>query len=594
MVKTRLKKDVGVKNNYKSNFFMVAVVLLSGLTASVAFAKPIKSHVTSREALEYNVVFFELFQRDYFSALVENAYVLDLQNPLAHSDKGEVMKGGIMLSYGMADESKKIFDRLLNSNAPEKVRNRAWYYLARYYYNKSDLANAARTLNQIVGVVPDDLHFDYHYLATLVRSSGRHEVKGETDIRKLMAESPQFPYLQFNMAIGQLRKGQIIEAVENLEQIASYSGVEEEYLVLADRAQHGLAQIAIRMGRIDEAWLYLQQIRTTGLYSNRALLAYAWAAIKLKRFQDATAALELLNERDIASPEVQEAKVLLAHLYEQEGSPRKALKANLLAIKDFKVGVDKVAQARRIIDKKDVPREFITNIDAIMDDSDWHSAQPSVDYKNLTPFLIDLMASHPFHETLKELADLYAIRENLEYWLMQADEHIIVLENASRMAFDAKAKKLIKESQNLNGRFADVKSELNLTSLILNEEDQERMDVLLNSANEELLALDEQVQFFSGLKNPYIQPPEYRNMLIDLHRRIRILLQKTELNVVKLEPVMRSLVKAELDKHEERMNYYWAQSRLAKARLYDTTLSTLEDAQREANDDKPEKNGANK
>lgn len=571
----------------------LAPLFFAGFCVEAAQAKKIPSHVQSRDQLEYNVVFFELFQKDYFSALVENAYVVDLNNVLALSERGQVQKGGMMLSYGMADESKAIFDTLLSGNADEKVRNRAWYYLAKYYYNKSDVANAANTLNKITGEIPDDLHFDFHYLATLVRSSGNHDVKGykEANIERLLETYPNFPYLQFNTAIGQLRKGQIIEAVGTLEKIAGYAGDNEEYLVLADRAKHGLAQIAIRMGRFDEAWNYLQQIRTTGLYSNRALLAYAWAAIKLKRFQDATAALEVLNERSIASPEVQEAKVLLAHLYEQEGSPRKALKANLLAIKDFADGLNKVAEARRIIDKKDVPREFITNIEAIMDDSDWLSAEPSVDYKNLTPFLIDLMASHPFHETLKELADLYSLRENLEYWLMQAEEHIIVLENASKMAFDKKAKALIQESQDLNGRFADAKSELNLISMTLSEEDQTRMDILLKSASDELLVLDENVGFFSELKDPYIQPAEYRPMLAALHERIRILLQKTELNVVKLEPVMRSLVKAELDKHEERMSYYSAQSRLAKARLYDTTLSTLEDAQRAI---KEEQEGANK
>ena len=43
--------------------------------------------------------------------------------------------------------------------------------------------------------------------------------------------------------------------------------------------------------------------------------------------------------------------------------------------------------------------------------------------------------------------------------------------------------------------------------------------------------------------------------------------------------VIRKLVNIELDKHESRIRYYWAQSRLAKARLYDATLTTLDKAQ---------------
>ncbi len=554
--------------------FAVSLCLwLMGAQASV-----IDSHVESKTALEYGLVHYEFYQKRYFTALVEDAYAVARGNEIAVSDEGELLKGGMLLSYGMADDAKALFEVLLEKKASPLVRNRAWYFMARFYYNKSDITNAAKSLSFIKGKIPKDLVFDYYYLSTLVKTASRGSLSdGELD--SSLVDAPQYPYLLFNMAIGQLKQGKLVEAVANLELVKSYEGLEEEYLVLSDRAKLALAQIAMQKGRFDQAWKYLTQIRTTGLYSNRALLNYAWAAIKIKRFPDATAALRLLNKRSIASPEVQEAKVLLAHLYEQEGSPRKALKANLLAIKDFKTGVNMVNEARRIIDKQDVPEEFITNMDAIIDDSDWHSATPSVDYKNLTPFLIDLMSGHPFNETLKELADLYYLRENLLYWLQQAREHLIIMENATKKAFDEKSYELVRESAQFKDRFGEQKSELNLLNLTLDKDDQARIDVLLKSTSEELALFDEKVELFSSLENVYTLPSSYRPEISALHRRIKMLLQKTELSIVKLEPVMRSLVKTELDKHEERMNYYSAQSRLAKARLYDTTLSTIRDAQ---------------
>ncbi len=553
-------------------------------------ANVIDSHVKSKTELEYGLVLYEYFQKHYFYGLVEHAYAKATNNKIALSDNGELLNGGLMLSYGMADAAKGVFEELLQTNAPDMVRNRAWYFLARFYYNKSDLSNASRSLAQITGTIPQDLIFDYYYLQTLVTTRTGASVEHDGGFDKTTMASPQYPYLLFNLSIAQLKKGRLVEAVANLERVKQYEGLKEEYLVLSDRAKLGLSQIAMQKGRFDQAWNYLTQIRTTGLYSNRALLNYAWAAIKLKRFPDATAALKLLNQRSIAAPEVQEAKVLLAHLYEQEGSPRKALKANLLSIKDFNEGIELVAEARRIIDKQDVPEEFITNMEAIMDDSDWHSATPSVDYKNLTPFLIDLMAGHPFNETLKELADLYALKENLTYWLRQADEHLIILDNSTDKAFDEKSRTLVTESRAFKNRFAEKKTELGLFSLTLEEEDQTRIDVLLNSTGAELATLDERVEMFSSLENVYTLPSRYREEVRVLHERIKKLLQKTELNIVKMEPVMRSLVKTELDKHEERMRYYAAQSRLAKARLYDTTLSTLRDAQRSVQEEKSEAN----
>lgn len=560
---------------------LVAVVGLTACLVCPVISKEIPSHVRSDKQLEYGLVLYEYFQKRYFGSLVEDAYATAQNNPIAKSQEGELMQGGMMLSYGMATEAKRVFDELLANTDDQETKNRAWYFLGKFFYNKSDIANAANALSNIEGEVPADLRFDYRYLSTLVDTRSR-KVLSEEALSDEIQASPAYPYLLFNIAIGQLRQGKFIEAVKNLEKVKNYatSGGAEEYLVLADRAKLGLAQIAMQNGRYDQAWKYLTQIRTTGLYSNRALLNYAWAAIKVKRFNDAIAALKLLNQRDIASPEVQEAKVLLAHLYEQEGSPRKALKANLLAIKDFKSGVDKVAEARRIIAQKDVPEEFITNMEAIMDDSDWLSANPSVDYKNLTPFLIDLMSGNPFNETLKELGDLYYLRKNLLYWLRQADEHLVIMDASTKKAFDDRSLELIASSKEFKERFAEEQSELKLLNLTLKESSQKRMDTLLKTTEKEIEGFDELVEMFGTLEEVYTLPSSYKPQTLELHKRIKKLLQKTELSIIKMEPVMRRLVNTELDKHEERMAYYSAQSRLAKARLYDTTLSTLKDAQR--------------
>lgn len=564
----------------------ILFILTFALFSSIAKASIIDSHVSSKSELEHGIVLFEFYQKQHFNALVEQAYAEAIQNKIALSHDGEVLKGGMQLSYGMANDAKVIFDRLLEAKAPEVVRNRAWYYLGKFYYNKSELQNSATALANIKGKVPKELNFDFRYLNTIVRTRTGQAINAEENIDDSLKGMPQYPYLLFNTAIGQLKSGALVPAVKNLEKVAynsEYSG--EEYEVLADRAKLGLSQLAMQKGRFGDAWNYLTQIRTTGLYSNRALLNYAWAAIKIKRFPDAIAALKLLNQRDISSPEVQESKVLLAHLYEQEGSPRKALKANLLSIKDFKEGVQQVAFARGIIAKKDVPEELITNIDAIMDDTDWDSAQPSVDYKNLTPFLLDLMASNSFNETLKELADLYFLRKNLLYWKAQAEQHLIIMDNSTKKAFDEKSKMLIDTSGDKHQLYSELKSELGLLSYTLGPADQRRMDILLDSTEKELDILADQVKMFGKLEKVYTFPTQYRSQVSALHKRIDLLLQKTEKGIVKLEPVMRDLVNAELDKHEERMNYYMAQSRLAKARLYDTTLSTLRDAQRSANEE---------
>ena len=558
---------------------VVRMVLCLALSVVILPASAALSVNKSTTDLEYGAILFDYFQQDYFSALIEQEYAQAINNSTAKSPRGQVLKGGMMLSYGMADEAKRIFETLLDSAASEEVKNRAWFYLAKLFYSKSDLASARESLGQIRGRMPDDLHTDYHYLATLLNHEGNHLGTAENKFKTVSKENPYFPYLLFNLAILQLKDNQLELAVGNLEAVTKYAGVSEELSLLSDRARHGLAELALQHGNLLQAWLYLKDIRTTGLYSNRALLSYAWAAINLKQYQQAIPALELLNERSIAIPEVQEAKVLLAHVYEQEGAPRKALKRNLIAEKEFHEGVQMIAEARKVIEKQDVPREFITNLDAMMDDSDWYSTRPSVDYKKLTPFLIDLMASHPFHETLRELADLYAIEANLKYWSLQANEHLLILENANKKKnFDTSIQELIKTSAILNEQFADQNTELRLHSLALNEADQDRLTALIETTERELNLLSGRVNKFKDYKKPYEQPEYYKKMVAEKHREIERQLAETGKFVQSFETIMRGLVKVELDKHEERMRYYAAQSKLAKARLYDMTLLSLEKA----------------
>ncbi len=566
------------------------IALLALVPKAFSAGDATQRNIQSKEDLEYGRVLFDFYQQDYFSALVSQELTFEQGNSIAQNDLAQVLKGGMMLSYGVPDEALILFERLLDTTQSEEVRNGAWFYLAKFYYSKSDIGRAAKALVQIKGKISRDLHPEYHYLATLVNISGSHFAQAEQALDKLPESSPYYPYLLFNLAVRQLRSGNLVLAVKHFEQVASYSGTNEELLVLADRAKHGLAQLAIQSGNLVEAWSYLSTIRTTGLYSNRALLTYSWAAIKLKRFDEAIPALEILNKRSIALPEVQEAKVLLAHLYEQEGAPRKALKRNLKAEKEFKIGIDKVEEARRIIGQRDVPREFIDNLEAIMDESNWYGMQPSVDYKKLTPFLIDLMSSNAFVEVLKELADLYFLQENLQYWSKQTVEHALILENASQKVFDDNFQQTLSKSSELNSRFSDQSTELKLLTLTFDTDIQDRFSALLEVTEQELNILKGKIRQLENLEAPYRQPKSYGNMVKVHHDRLVKQLKVTNKYIAALEPVMRDLINVELDRHEERMRYYWAQSRLAKARLYDSTLLELERAAPKSSDNLEGKN----
>ncbi|WP_210330287.1 lipopolysaccharide assembly protein LapB [Aliikangiella sp. G2MR2-5] len=547
---------------------------------SQVYAQEDNTQTESKSELEWGAVLFEYFQKDYFKSLIEYDYTASHGNPIAKSAKGQLLNGGMLLSFGLADQSKKIFDRALKENAEPIVRNRVWYYLANLYYHKSNQEKAFEALNNIQGQLPSDLHSEYHYLATLVENPANHLQK-ETLLNSVDSESHYYPYILFNMAIQFLRGGDPVKASELLQKVTAYSEVNSEFANLADRAKHGLAQLFLQQGQNQAAWLFLTSIRTTGLYSNRALLTYAWTAIKLKQFQDAVAALEILNTRSIAMPEVQEAKVLLAHLYEQEGAKRKALKANLMAIEDFEKGISQVAEARRIIAKREVPKEFVLNLEAIIQDSDWFGTQPTVDYAKLTPFMVDLTASKVMNETLKELSELYSIQRNLQNWQFQTRQHQLIIQNVKKKQFSDSEKVVIESARRLKEQLEEQKTDLRLHSLTLSKSDRKKLQALVENTEQQLSVLEGRIRNLTQSIKPYQLPEDMLPLIKSKHKEIQQKLKETEFYIAKLEPVVRLLVNEELDKHEERMRYYWAQSRLAKARLYDSTLMELDKSKRQ-------------
>ena len=532
--------------------------------------------------LKYGTILFDYYQQNYFSALIGHE-VASSRKELNHQiNQARLLQGGMTLSYGLPDEAEKIFQQLLNkeeADITEDVKNKAWFYLAKMYYHKGEDQKAAENLVRIQGHIPDEIHKEFNYLATLINIRNTHLESVEQTLDHVMQGSIYEPYLIFNLAASQLAKGDKDSAKYNFSKVVRYGEKhpQEEFLVLADRAKQALAHIEIEQGNLLNAWLHLQNVRTTGLYSNRALLSYGWTAIKLERYEVAIPALRALDKRSISIAEVQEAKVLLAHLYEQQGAPRTALKQYLLAERAFSAGIESIESARRIIDGQRIPEEFVINLDAMMDESDWYGSEPSLDYNKLTPFLIELMSSNPFHTVLKELRDLYALRENLSYWSRQAQEHRLIISHRQQGWDSNSLKQFIAESQQQKSQMEIKMGELGLHSKTLNIKEQYRFAPLLDAMAIDFDFLEKNLKKIKNIEKPYQESEKNLAWMAQLHKRIQQQLLATDQMIKKLENIMRIVVNAELDKHEERMKYYWAQARLGKARLYDKTLITIEE-----------------
>ena len=84
------------------------------------------------------------------------------------------------------------------------------------------------------------------------------------------------------------------------------------------------------------------------------------------------------------------------------------------------------------------------------------------------------MSSNAFHSVIKELRDLYAVRENMRYWSRQATEHQLIIERRRQGWSSQSLQQFIDESESKQEQYEEQIAELRLHTMTLDVRDQER------------------------------------------------------------------------------------------------------------------------
>jgi hypothetical protein len=126
-----------------------------GLAASVALAAPAgvpaaalgKPQVIG--APHYGDTLFNFYQDKTFDALVGLMVSLHFKRIAPHDAEAEVLRGGMLLAFGMHREAGEVFTRVIDSTTVPTVRDRAWYFLARAKQQRGLFDEAQAALSRI-------------------------------------------------------------------------------------------------------------------------------------------------------------------------------------------------------------------------------------------------------------------------------------------------------------------------------------------------------------------------------------------------------------------------------------------------------------
>src|ERR1700731_418027 len=126
--------------------------------------------------LHYGDILFYFFQDDYFDSITRLLAAQQLGR-LPHTEgEAELLLGGLYLSLGEHVEAGKIFEALLAGKTSEAVRNKAWFYLGKVWYQRGYLEESERALRKVSDKIQPRINAErYMLLAQLMMRQGRYD-----------------------------------------------------------------------------------------------------------------------------------------------------------------------------------------------------------------------------------------------------------------------------------------------------------------------------------------------------------------------------------------------------------------------------------
>jgi tetratricopeptide (TPR) repeat protein len=392
----------------------------------------------SAQDLEYGRVLYEYHQGNHFEAL-SALNVAKLRSGIqGHGEHPELVEGGLMLSYGLIDDAKAIFDSLLRKQISRSDRNQAWYYLGKVFFLVEDdplaIESFAKIEEELLKKENPSLYHELLYMKgqVILRDHDLGLKQKQSELSTLLLGFPEDNiwrhYLHYNTIMNSLAAVVDVDpavqqaAIDDLLKLSNIlmDNRDEERLNLKEQCLLSLGQLYLQQGDNQSAFDVLKQIRKESLLSDQALFAYAVASTNLGQYGLALEALTKLRGRPQFTPWVQQVPYALAYLYEQMNDPELALKAYRVAVQHYESMVDELSVSQGSVDEKHI-LSALNLVRPLGDETLSNDAYGKLDIEPRDFRFSYLLASEPFQRQLSDLHELYKLEHSLQRWSKQLD-----------------------------------------------------------------------------------------------------------------------------------------------------------------------------
>jgi hypothetical protein len=363
----------------------------------------------------YGDTLFQFFQDRYFTAITGLMTSQHFNRVPTHAEEAELLRGGMLLSYGMHKEAGEVFAQLIDKGATPPVRDRAWFYLAKIRYQRGFIEQAEDAMIRIENNLPPDMQEERALLqAQLLMARGDYAAAANV-LETLAKTTGAGLYARYNLGVALVRAGEVARGMALLDEVGKAPAPTEELKALRDKANVALGFTALTDEKPEAARAYLERVRLSSMLSNKALLGFGWASAALKQPKQALVPWsELTGSRDASDAAVLEARIAVAFAYAELGAYGQSLERYQDAIDAFdreNVALDESIGAIRAGKLLDGLLEKNPG-----DEMGWFWNIQELPELPHAGHLTQVLARHEFQEAFKNWRDLRFLTKNLQGW----------------------------------------------------------------------------------------------------------------------------------------------------------------------------------
>jgi tetratricopeptide (TPR) repeat protein len=374
----------------------------------------------------YGEALFYFYQEDYFPAIVRLLAAKQQQQLDNHADEAELLLGGMYLSYGHHLEAADIFERLLADNVAPDIRDRTWFFLAKIWYQRGYLDKSQEALAKIERQLPENLQREALMLdAQILIDAGEYDA-AIARLQNWQGKTEWASYAKFNIGVALVRLGRVDEAARLLNDLGELDPFNDELTALRDKANVALGYALLQDGQPSAAKVPLQRVRLEGPFSNKALLGVGWADAEMEDYQRALVPWMELRGRDLLDSAVQESMLAIPYAMARLDSMSQAADYYLNAIEAFHEETNRLDQTIQRIESGSFFDDYVD--DDPLDSAGWYWHLEELPEGPEARYLFHMLATHDFHEGLKNYRDLSYLYRNLDDWQSNVDVYNNMLE----------------------------------------------------------------------------------------------------------------------------------------------------------------------